>query len=141
MPPDTETGTVSVRQNGSDDLLLSINGSDLKLYRIDNGLAALAWNSDGSFLLDYADILDLSTKLSAEDIPAWGAEIFWPGLGKVRMVILPLRENAYTGFLISRPSGNLIVRQMELRKLTGPLNRPGPASPTTGTFSGEPAIN
>lgn len=123
---DLQTADVTLRSSEAGSLLLTINGSEIVLYEIENGLAALTWNSGNSSVLGSADILDLSALKSAKDVPAWGANVDWPTLGTVHLVLLPLRQNAYTGFLISHPGRTTVVRQMEFRKVFGPLNRPDP---------------
>lgn len=122
---DLNTANATLRSSKDRDLTLSINGAEIVLYEIENGLAALTWKASGAPLLDAADILDLSTLNSAKDVPAWGANVEWPSLGTVQLVLLPLRQNAYTGFLVSHPGESTVVRQMEFRKAFGPLNRPG----------------
>lgn len=133
LTEDFETRDIELAKTGAGDLLLTINETDIALYEIENGLASLTWNAGKSGLLHHKDILDLSGYSAAEDVPAWGANVFWPGLGQVQLVLLPLGTNAYTGFLISHPGNNTVVRQMELRSVDGPPNRPvdviEPASP------------
>lgn len=122
--PATAPAHVGGGTNGA--LKLSVNGTDITLFELETGTAALAWNSGTSGLLAKEDILALAPDVDPAIVRAWGADIAWPGLGSVRLVLMPLRGNAYTGFLISHPGTKTVVRQMELRRQAGPANRPDP---------------
>ncbi|MEP2705933.1 MAG: hypothetical protein ABJQ71_10475 [Roseibium sp.] len=135
---DPGTASAVLSPSGSEDIMLEINGSEIVLYKLPNGLATLTWDSSNSSLLHGIDIEALSDGKPAEDIPAWGANVAWPGLGNAQIVILPLGDNASTGFLVSKPGPKTVVRQMEFRKVFGPKGRPG-ASPRPG--SQRPVIN
>lgn len=136
LESDVETAQVRLQRNDAGALILTISDTDIILYEIENGLGSLTWNAGNSSLLHHTDILDLSGYDSAENVPAWGANLDWPDLGDVQLVLLPLRKNAYVGFLISHPDNSTVVRQMEVRKIPGPPNRPA------GTRASKtPAIN
>lgn len=127
-------GTTATAHIGTDDagnLVVEINGTQIQLFRLERGLAALKWNADETALLHDVDIQALFGSNAGEEVPAWGASIAWPGAGEVQMVLLPLGKNAYTGFLISRPGSKTVVRQMEFRQDFGPSNRPQTASNST----------
>lgn len=133
LAPDTGTATVLIEKSGPDgadgpdgqiDLNVLINGSEIRLFRLKDGLAALEWNPDGTSLLHSADILALFDETDLRDVPAWGANLEWPGAGEVQLVMLPLGRTGYTGFLISRPEQKTVVRQMEFRQVFGPSHRP-----------------
>ena len=126
LPVDTDIGSAQIKILDTADLRLTINATQIVLYRLEQGLAALDWNSDGTALLHAVDIQALLDKADSKDVPAWGATLDWPGLGDAKLVLLPLGENAFTGFLISRPGRKTVVRQMEFRKVFGPANRPEP---------------
>lgn len=122
---DTGTGgTANIVFDTGNVLTLDINGSQIRLFPVENGLAALQWNAEGTALLHDIDIQDLNDDATPEDIPAWGAEIAWPGTGAAQMVLLPLSPGGYTGFLISHPEGKKVVRQMEFLQVFGPAHRP-----------------
>ncbi|WP_428524846.1 hypothetical protein [Roseibium sp.] len=124
LTSDLETGELTLQRNASGNLVLTVNETEIELFEVENGLAGLSWNAGNTSLLDARDILDLSPHTSPEQVRAWGANVAWPGQGQVQLVLLPLRENAYSGFLISHPGNSTVVRQMELRKILGPPNRP-----------------
>ena len=121
---DRSVGIAEIRQVTDNRLQIGINGTKLNLFPIENGLAALEWDSTGTGLLHRTDLQALLKTSDRSKIPAWGADIAWPGIETARMVLFPLRTNAYAGFLISQPHGNTIVRQMEFRQVFGPTNRP-----------------
>lgn len=125
---DTAVGTARIEHQDDGGLSLTINGTLIELFALENGLAALQWNADGTSLLHAVDIQAFQDKASSKDVPAWGADLVWPGIGKVQLVLLPLGANAYTGFLISHPGSKTVVRQMEFRKAFGPTNRPTPGA-------------
>ncbi|EEE43322.2 hypothetical protein SADFL11_608 [Roseibium alexandrii DFL-11] len=126
LASDLETGELTLYRNVVGNLVLTISETDIELFEVENGLAGLTWNSGNSSLLEAADILDLSPHTLPEQVQAWGADVTWPGQGEVQLVLLPLGENAYSSFLISHPGSSTVVRQMELRKVSGPPNRPAP---------------
>ncbi len=120
---DRNTGTAEIAaiEGG---LSVTIGGTQLHLFRIEEGLASIEWDASGTNLLHGIDIQALLGEETPQNIPVWGASLAWPGAGSVQMVLLPLRQNAYTGFLVSRPADQIVVRQMEFRKISGPSNRP-----------------
>ncbi|WP_157738777.1 hypothetical protein [Labrenzia sp. VG12] len=122
---DHTVGTAIIAPQGDNSLLLEINGSALRLFPLERGLAGLEWNAEDTALLHGKDIQALLDKASREEVPAWGADIAWPRHGQVQLVLFPLGERALTGFLISRPGSKTVVRQMEFRQVFGPSNRPG----------------
>ncbi len=126
LASDLETGELTLQRNLSGNLVLTIRETDIELFEIEDGLAGLTWNSRNSSVLEAADILDLSSHTMPQHVQAWGADVIWPGQGEVQLVLLPLGENAYSSFLISHPGNSTVVRQMELRKVSGPPNRPDP---------------
>ena len=113
-----------LQANAKRTLLFSIEGSEIVLFRLTDGLSSLEWDSDGTGLLDKADVLAISNKNSLAEIPAWGARLDWPGLGPATMVVFAPTTGAYYGFLISSKNGTRFVRQMEFRPSGGPANRP-----------------
>ena len=135
---DPTTATVELTEGNDDTLNLLINGADLVLFKLPDGLATLTWDAHNSTLLQGIDLQALSNGKPAKDIPAWGANVAWPGLGEVQIVILPLSDNANTGFLVSHPDNRTVVRQMEFRKIFGPKGRPATSSRPAGR---QPAIN
>ncbi|WP_417671460.1 hypothetical protein [Roseibium sp.] len=121
---DTDIGTVKLTI-GTDkkSLELDINGTQMSLFSMKNGLASFSWNPEDTNLLHHEDILDVSGKNSLEEVHAWAAKINWPDLGDVTLVMFNYDRTSYGGFLISKPEGKTIVRQMEFHRLSGPRHR------------------
>lgn len=124
LEADVAIVTARIEPSENDGLTVLINGVEIRLFRLEQGLGALEWNAGGTALLHSADILALFGTSDEAEVPAWGANLDWPGAGPVQMILLPLGETAYTGFLISRPGKKTVVRQMEFRQVFGPSNRP-----------------
>ena len=122
---DMDEGTAHIERDIDGSLKVDINGTDLRLFPVERGLAALAWNSGGTDLLHGIDIQALFGTENPAEVPAWGANLEWPGSGSVQLVLLPLDEKAYAGFLISHPGDKTVVRQMEFRQPYGHFDRPG----------------
>jgi hypothetical protein len=121
---DSKTGMAEIVHEQDNSLIVTIGGTDIQLFPMENGLAALEWNASDTTLLHGIDIEALNNKTKRNEIPAWGAELPWQNMGKVQLALLPLGETAYTGFLISHPKDKTVVRQMEFRQVFGPANRP-----------------
>lgn len=107
-----------------DRLGITIGETDIVLFPITSGLGGLTWNPKGTGLLHESDVEALSLPETTENVPAWGADLAWPGLGVARLVLIPLDSDAYIGFLISHPKDRKVVRQMEFRQISGPRDRP-----------------
>ncbi|WP_029061845.1 hypothetical protein [Labrenzia sp. DG1229] len=122
-------GKVDIDFPADGSLVLTLGGTRIDLFPLEAGLAGLAWDADGTSLLHGIDIEAMNPSRSPQDIPSWGAELAWPGLGLVRLVMMPFGNSAYAGLLISYPGNRTVVRQMEFRQVFGPENRPKP-SPT-----------
>lgn|GEM_PF-1808001 len=121
---DMDEGIAQIERDLAGSLRLDINGTDFRLFPVERGLAALVWDSGGTDLLHGIDIQALFGTRNPADVPAWGANLDWPGSGTVQLVLLPLDEKAYAGFLISHPGGRIVVRQMEFRQSYGHFDRP-----------------
>jgi hypothetical protein len=122
---DMSEGTALIEQASDESLNVEINGAKLRLFPLEQGMAALAWDANGTDLLHGVDVLALFGKEKSADVPAWGANLDWPGSGTVQLVLLPLGETAYAGFLVSHPGDKTVVRQMEFRRAYGHFDRPG----------------
>lgn len=121
-----DTMAVSTMTLSTDGQLLHLETGEtrLTLYKVPAGLKDLTWNSDGTALLHRSDILALSGKSDLTEVETWGAAIDWPGAGEATMVMFRLNDATFAGFLISKPGGATIVRQMEFHQLAGPRHRP-----------------
>jgi hypothetical protein len=125
LETDMNEGSALIERDAANRLSVEINGAQFNLFPLDRGLAALTWDATGTALLHDIDVRALFGKDNPADVPAWGAELDWPGSGTVQLVLMPLGERAYTAFLISHPRDMTVVRQMEFRQSYGPSNRPG----------------
>ncbi|WP_306143846.1 hypothetical protein [Roseibium sp. MMSF_3412] len=119
-----KSAEVAVAFLTEDRLNLTIGAADIVLFPITSGLDGLAWDAQGTGLLHESDVEALNLSQMPENVPAWGADLAWPGLGAARLVLFPLGVDAYAGFLISNPNDRKIVRQMEFRRISGPKDRP-----------------
>lgn len=128
LATDTNVGLAMIEHGSDGGLAVTIAETRIQLFPLENGLAGLDWDAGGTALLHATDIQALLDKAGRDEVPAWGAELAWPGLGATRLVLFPLGETAYTGFLISHPGDRTVVRQMEFRQVFGPSNRPASGS-------------
>jgi hypothetical protein len=124
LETDPNAGMAEIVHKYDNSLIVTIGGTEIQLFPMKDGLAALDWNASGTTLLHGIDIEALNDETKREEIPAWGAELPWQNMGKVQLALLPLGDTAYTGFLISHPKDKTVVRQMEFRQVFGPANRP-----------------
>lgn len=124
LAADPNGGTAEILRKPDNSLIVTIAGTEIQLFPLADGLGSLDWNALGTSLLHGVDIEALNNKTDQRDVPAWGADLAWPGMGKVQLALLPLGATAYTGFLISHPEDKVVVRQMEFRQVFGPSNRP-----------------
>lgn len=115
---------VTMAFQSEDRLKLKIGEAELVLFPITSGLKGLTWDPQGAGLLHESDVEALNSSQMPENVPAWGADLAWPGLGVAQLVLLPLGSDAYLGFLISHPNDRKVVRQMEFRRISGPKDRP-----------------
>ena len=105
-----------------ENLLLDI-GTRLKLWKIPDGLARIDWPQGTGTALSRDDAIALSGQATAADVPTWGAEVIWPDLGPVTLVLFETSPESYGGLLSSTPSGVPVLRQMMFQTLT-PRSRP-----------------
>ncbi|PVB60933.1 hypothetical protein [Labrenzia sp. 011] len=133
LPADRTVAIASIARDSDDSVIVAINGSTIRLHPLKNGLAALEWNARGTAMLHKSDIVSLLEERAPAQIPVWGAELAWPALGPVQMVLLPFGFSAYTGFLISHPDNRTVVREMEFRQVFGPAGRPQFSANSNGT--------
>ncbi|POF31490.1 hypothetical protein [Roseibium marinum] len=124
LETDRTVATARIARDPDDSVTVMINGSTIRLHPLKNGLASVEWNARGTAMLHKADIQALMNDRAPGEIPAWGAELVWPDLGPVQMVLLPFGFTAYTGFLVSHPGKKTVVREMEFQQVFGPTDRP-----------------
>ncbi|KZM48585.1 hypothetical protein [Labrenzia sp. OB1] len=135
LQTDRTVAIARISRDTDDSIIVEINGSTIRLHTLKDGLAALDWNARGTAMLHKADIQALMNDRAPADIPAWGSELDWPGLGPVQMVLLPFGLSAYTGFLVSYPGDKTVVREMVFQQVFGPVDRPRvSANSHTGDF-------
>lgn len=99
------------RRENDEELLLDI-GTPLKLWRIPDGLARIAWPHSEGMSLSREDAIALAGRESAADVLAWGADVSWPGIGPVLLILFEAGPESYGGLLSSAPSGIAVMRQM-----------------------------
>ena len=99
------------RREGGEELVLDI-GTSLKLWRIPDGLARIAWPHGEGMSLSREDAVALSGRESAADVLAWGADVSWPEIGPVVLILFEAGPESYGGLLSSAPSGIGVMRQM-----------------------------
>lgn len=108
-------------------------GIPLKLWKISDGLARLDWPQGTGAALSRDDAIALSGQATAAEVPTWGAEVTWPDLGPVTLVLFQTGPESYGGLLSSTPSGVPVLRQMMFQTVT-PRSRPrAPGMPRTFT--------
>ncbi len=112
---------IGVSEDGGE-LTLDI-GSPLKLWRIPSGLERIEWPVEPGITLAREDIPAIAGKATPAEVATWGAEVAWPDLGPVTLVLFELDAETYAGMLSSTPSGVRKLRQMIFRKMTV-RNRP-----------------
>ncbi|WP_417768860.1 hypothetical protein [Stappia sp.] len=98
-------------------------GTPLKLWRIPSGLAHIEWPVETGITLAREDIPAITGQPTLAEVPTWGAEVDWPELGPVTLVLFELDTETYAGMLSSTPSGVRKLRQMIFRQMTV-RNRP-----------------
>lgn len=98
------------RENG-EELLLDI-GTTLKLWRIPDGLARITWPYSKGMSLSREDAIALAGRENAADVLAWGADVSWPEIGPVMLILFEAGPESYGGLLSSAPAGIGVLRQM-----------------------------
>ncbi|NBN63737.1 hypothetical protein GWI72_03790 [Microvirga tunisiensis] len=115
----TDLGTVEVLVDLTRDgsaMVLTFDQVRLTLPRLPQGLAAVDWGGSESITLRRDDILTLTGKTRLEDVDTFGARIAWPQVGEAMLVLFEAGGSSYAGFLVSRPDGRTVVRQMEAHR-------------------------
>lgn len=130
-----EGGEIVVMPTGFDQRLVHIDRSDdggeltldvgtpLKLWRIPSGLERVEWPVEAGITLAREDVPAITGRATVAEVPTWGAEVDWPELGPVTLVLFELDAETYAGMLSSTPSGVRKLRQMIFRQMTV-RNRP-----------------
>lgn len=111
-------------------------GTSLKLWRVPSGLAHIEWPVEAGITLAREDIPAITGRPTAAEVPTWGAEVDWPELGPVTLVLFELDAQTYAGMLSSTPSGVRKLRQMIFRQMTSrtrPRDRPTPRAAPSPT--------
>ena len=141
-----EGGEVVVMPTGFDQRLVHIDladdggeltldiGTPLKLWRIPSALERIEWPVEAGITLAREDIPAITGRATAAEVPTWGAEVDWPKLGPVTLVLFELDAQTYAGMLSSTPSGVRRLRQMIFRQMTvrnRPKDRPARRAPTS----------
>lgn len=115
----TDLGSVEVFVDMTPDrgtLILGFESMRLQLPRLPKGLAALDWSSSSSITLRRDDILTLTGRESLEAVETFATQLDWPGIGPATLVMFEAGGGSFAGFLISKPGGRTVVRQMEAHR-------------------------
>jgi len=111
------------------ELILDV-GTSLRLWRIDSGLARIEWPAGDGVSLTRADVVALAEVSAPSEVMTWGAEVDWPDLGPVTLVLFRMGPTRYGGLLSSKPSGIKTLRQMMFQSASiRPRPRTGRPSP------------
>ncbi len=114
--------------------LLIDAGASMRLWRIPTGLARIEWPVSAGVNLSRDDAVVLAGVASAEEVPSWGAEVDWPGLGPVTLIVFEMGPMRFGGLLSSTPAGVRKLRQMVFQRASShgrqrPKPRPVEACP------------
>lgn len=112
QPGELTQRIVYIERRENDEKLLLDIGTPLKLWRIPDGLARIAWPHSEGMSLSREDAIALAGRESAADVLAWGADVNWPGIGPVLLILFEAGPESYGGLLSSAPSGIAVMRQM-----------------------------
>ncbi|WP_349357324.1 hypothetical protein [Stappia sp.] len=111
------------------ELILDV-GTTLRLWRIDSGLARIEWPAGDGVSLTRADVVALAEVDDPGEVMTWGAEVDWPDLGPVTLILFRMGPSRYGGLLSSKPSGVKTLRQMMFQSASiRPRPRTGRPSP------------
>ena len=117
MPTDLGSVEVFVDMTPNrDTLILGFESMRLQLQRLPKGLAALDWSSSSTITLRREDILTLAGKATLEAVETFATRLDWPGIGPATLVMFEAGGGSFAGFLISKPGGRTVVRQMEAHR-------------------------
>jgi hypothetical protein len=117
MPTDLGSVEVFVDMTPNrDTLILGFESMRLQLQRLPKGLAALDWSSSSTITLRREDILTLTGKATLEAVETFATRLDWPGIGPATLVMFEAGGGSFAGFLISKPGGRTVVRQMEAHR-------------------------
>lgn len=115
----TDLGSVEVFVDMTSDrktLILGFENMRLPLERLAKGLAAVDWSSSSSITLRREDILTLTGRETLEAVETFATRLDWPGIGPATLVMFEAGGGSFAGFLISKPGGRTVVRQMEAHR-------------------------
>ncbi|WP_249694911.1 hypothetical protein [Stappia sp. WLB 29] len=112
QPGELTQRIVYIERRENDEKLLLDIGTSLKLWRIPDGLARIAWPHSEGMSLSREDAIALAGRESAADVLAWGADVNWQGIGPVLLILFEAGPESYGGLLSSAPSGIAVMRQM-----------------------------
>lgn len=134
VPTGFEQRLVHISVCEQDTELLIDAGASMRLWRIPTGLSRIEWPVSAGVSLSRDDAVALAGVASPEDVTTWGAEVDWPGLGPVTLVVFRMGPDRFGGLLSSMPSGVRQLRQMVFQRASAhgrqrPQNRPVEACP------------
>ncbi|SDU20153.1 hypothetical protein [Stappia sp. ES.058] len=129
VPTNFEQRLVHIAMSDDERELLIDAGAVLRLWRIPTGLSQIEWPVSAGVSLSRADAVVLAGVETADLVPTWGAEVDWPGLGPVTLIVFRMGPERFGGLLSSTPSGVKRLRQMVFQRASShgrqrPRSRP-----------------
>lgn len=119
---DFDQRLVSIERSG-DSLLLKLD-TVIRLWRIPDGLARIEWPVQPGITLSREDAIALARVTSLADVDTWGAQIDWPSLGPVTLIMVAIGPDQFAGLLSSAPSNVKVLRQMIFQRARPTSSRP-----------------
>jgi hypothetical protein len=91
-------------------------GASMRLWRVPTGLSQIEWPVSAGVNLSRDDAIVLAGVATAQEVMTWGAEVEWPGLGPVTLIVFRMGPDRFGGLLSSMPSGVKQLRQMVFQR-------------------------
>ncbi|WP_425086926.1 hypothetical protein [Stappia sp.] len=134
VPTGFEQRLVHISVCEQDSELVIDAGASMRLWRIPTGLSRIEWPVSAGVSLSRDDAVVLAGVATPQEVLTWGAEVEWPGLGPVTLVVFRMGPDRFGGLLSSMPSGVRQLRQMVFQRTSShgrqrPQSRPVEACP------------
>lgn len=107
------------RLDGGERLAIDLD-NPLVLFRVPDGLARIEWPVLPGVNFSREDAMVLAGAPRLSEVETWGAQVDWPGLGPVDLVLFKMGRDQFGGLLSSAPAGVNVLRQMVFQR-----SRPG----------------
>lgn len=134
VPTGFEQRLVHISVCEQDSELMIDAGASMRLWRIPSGLSRIEWPVSEGISLSRDDAVALAGVAAPEGVVTWGANVHWPGLGPVTLVVFRMGPDRFGGLLSSMPAGVRQLRQMVFQRASAhgrqrPQSRPAEACP------------